>query len=322
MSNTGYIYVLINPSMAGLVKIGKTTRDPAGRARELSGATGVPSPFVVAYDAFFDDCSSAEEFVHALLEQNGYRVSSNREFFSASVSEAIKAVMEAERVLGSSHPAELGLPGDNVPSGQTPLGVMAWDETLQRAQESYRGYDRTIQDHVEASRLFKVAARLGSSVACMMLGIMSKNGEACKKDSTAAVEFFKQGLRLGDDRCWAEMAMLFLQDGHYENANKCWHNYFGSNWFREDKRTPDGYGSRRISYLVRCYISLGPTGALVDPQRVQFGSFPASFKKELSPIKQELLTEVRAALDRNIANNGLEVIASYEKLLDDLEAQI
>src|SRR5688572_6679317 len=53
----GYLYVLINPSLPGLVKIGKTNRDPEQRAAELSAATGVPTPFVLVYDAFFQNCS-------------------------------------------------------------------------------------------------------------------------------------------------------------------------------------------------------------------------------------------------------------------------
>ncbi|PIY04238.1 MAG: hypothetical protein COZ20_06175 [Gallionellales bacterium CG_4_10_14_3_um_filter_54_96] len=51
MGSSGYVYVLLNQSLPGCVKIGKTTRDTATRAAELSSATGVPTPFMVAYDA-------------------------------------------------------------------------------------------------------------------------------------------------------------------------------------------------------------------------------------------------------------------------------
>jgi hypothetical protein len=53
VNDSGFIYVLINVSMDGLVKIGKTQRDPEKRAIELSSATGVPTPFIVAFEAFF-----------------------------------------------------------------------------------------------------------------------------------------------------------------------------------------------------------------------------------------------------------------------------
>ena len=81
MREPGFVYAPINPSMSGLVKVGRTADDPAGRADELSSATGVPTAFVLAYKRFFSDSEAAERFVHAFLERRGYRVSANREFF-------------------------------------------------------------------------------------------------------------------------------------------------------------------------------------------------------------------------------------------------
>lgn len=43
----GWVYVLSNPCMPGIYKIGMTTTSPEVRARELSSATGVPAPFKV-----------------------------------------------------------------------------------------------------------------------------------------------------------------------------------------------------------------------------------------------------------------------------------
>jgi tetratricopeptide (TPR) repeat protein len=282
MSNPGYIYVLINPSMHGLVKIGKTTRDPAGRAKELSGATGVPTPFVLAYDLYFHDCSAAEEFVHALLEKKRHRISSNREFFNASLSDVIKAVTEAERVLSSSLPAveKPAVEEDNLPTARMP-----WEEVLELADDSYFGNGLTIQDYAEASRLYNQAARLGSSYACIALGNMARFGTGCKEDHAAAVEFFKQGTRLGDDRCWAEMADLFSFRGEVENAIKCWTRYFGSKGFREDKPT-DSSGFNRLWYANRYLLE------------VQMGVTPMNFKNELSTIKDELLEKATDDLNR------------------------
>ena len=94
--NGGYVYALLNSTMAGLVKIGKTEREPEERAKELSGATGIPTPFVVAYAEWFKDCSAAEDYVHTLLEQKGFRVAQNREFFCAPVKAVIEAIMKAK----------------------------------------------------------------------------------------------------------------------------------------------------------------------------------------------------------------------------------
>ncbi|MCO6413221.1 MAG: GIY-YIG nuclease family protein [Thiogranum sp.] len=84
--------------MAGLIKIGKTTRTPEERAKELSASTGVPIPFVVAFYESFRDCSLAEEYVHAMLD--GYRHSEDREFFAVELNTVTRAIMEAKQALG------------------------------------------------------------------------------------------------------------------------------------------------------------------------------------------------------------------------------
>ena len=87
------IYLLMNPSMPGLFKIGKTTRKTEQRVKELNAATGVPTTFIVVYEVFVNDCHDAEKYVHDRLNQ--YRVSSNREFFRLASSVAVDIIIEA-----------------------------------------------------------------------------------------------------------------------------------------------------------------------------------------------------------------------------------
>lgn len=94
-STQGYLYLLLNLSMPGLVKIGKTTRSAEERRRELGSATGVPTPFVIAYEMFVSDCHRAEKLIHDLLEP--YRVSESREFFRLSGSDAVDAMLQVKR---------------------------------------------------------------------------------------------------------------------------------------------------------------------------------------------------------------------------------
>ena len=91
----GFLYILSNPSMPGLVKIGLTERDPYQRALELWGPTGVPERFYV--EAFFvsDDPRRDEATLHALLDE--HRVSGDREFFRLEVQKAIDALTNALR---------------------------------------------------------------------------------------------------------------------------------------------------------------------------------------------------------------------------------
>ena len=97
-STEGYVYVMTNSSIEGQVKIGKTTRDPYERAKELSAATGVPTPFVVVFYKPFKDCSYAEKMIHRYLEKKGCRVNNNREFFSISTTEAIDVVLSMYKI--------------------------------------------------------------------------------------------------------------------------------------------------------------------------------------------------------------------------------
>ena len=48
----GYLYILSNPSMPGLLKIGLTTRPVLDRVEELNAATGVPTAFKI--EAYFE----------------------------------------------------------------------------------------------------------------------------------------------------------------------------------------------------------------------------------------------------------------------------
>ena len=72
------IYVLTNPAMPGMVKIGKTARDPEARIKELSG-TNVPVPFECYFAAQVADAEILEKKLHQLFSEN--RVNPKREFF-------------------------------------------------------------------------------------------------------------------------------------------------------------------------------------------------------------------------------------------------
>lgn len=86
----GYIYILSNPYMPGLVKIGRTERDPNERIPELSSATGVPASFVLEYSLLVPDLEMAEKEIHMAL--SGDRVDDNKEFFKLSVEKAKEVV--------------------------------------------------------------------------------------------------------------------------------------------------------------------------------------------------------------------------------------
>jgi hypothetical protein len=80
-------YVLTNPAMLGLVKIGKTTQlEVEDRMKQLF-STGVPVPFDCAFACQVKDAAEVERALHFAF--GNHRINPNREFFK----------IEAERVI-------------------------------------------------------------------------------------------------------------------------------------------------------------------------------------------------------------------------------
>lgn len=87
----GYVYVLTNPAMPGMVKIGRTTRDPVDRAKELR-STGVPTHFELFHASFVEDCEASERQIHTILAERGVRTVNDREFFEISPPDAVALI--------------------------------------------------------------------------------------------------------------------------------------------------------------------------------------------------------------------------------------
>jgi curved DNA-binding protein CbpA len=88
----GFVYILINQAMPNLVKIGQTDRTPEARAAQLSGDTGVPGRFFVAYAEELLYFVEAEKAIFRRLEQ--FRWNKKREFFEIPLKDAIQVVQE------------------------------------------------------------------------------------------------------------------------------------------------------------------------------------------------------------------------------------
>jgi len=89
------VYVLTNPAMPNLVKIGKTTQlEVDARIRQLY-STGVPFPFECAFACQVKDATEVEKALHIAFRKN--RLNPNREFFEIAPEQAI-AILKLLRV--------------------------------------------------------------------------------------------------------------------------------------------------------------------------------------------------------------------------------
>ena len=85
-----WVYILSNPTMPNMYKIGYTKNTPDERAKQISSSTGVAMPYKVEWAFHCYDGYGLEQEVHHKL--NSCRVNGNREFFEISLEEAQQIV--------------------------------------------------------------------------------------------------------------------------------------------------------------------------------------------------------------------------------------
>jgi hypothetical protein len=83
----GWVYIMSNKAMPGIVKIGYSTKDPKLRAEELSH-TGSPHPYNVEYEILIEEPFQIEQKLHKALSAQR----EGKEWFHCSVSDAIAVI--------------------------------------------------------------------------------------------------------------------------------------------------------------------------------------------------------------------------------------
>lgn len=219
--SSGYIYVLANSSMPNVVKVGKTTRDPANRAKELAGVTAVPTPFIVVYQIYVEDCDAVESAVHFALSEAGHRVSQNREFFSAPVSDVIDIIITLKAAVVSPRLQTVEDDSESaVPEHLRGLGYISeaynpnasWKSLYEQAMGYEHGWDNFFEDKQKAIALYNQAARMGCKAAFIRIGRIYEYTYGCERDSALsnAIEMYHQGAKAGNFCCYFSLAQVYL----------------------------------------------------------------------------------------------------------------
>ena len=267
----GWVYVLVNSSMPGVAKVGRTTRSAHERAAELSGVTGIATPFIVAYEHAFADCQAAEQAIHAELDSRGLRISPNREFFGGTASDIIRLVIQAG--------AEAGFAAGNPPT-QASQPAEAFLAAGDRARY---GLGTSLQDTGEAIRCYKLAAARGAIEAWARLGSIYVQLYARKRDRAGrrrAMGTLKEGVRKGDIYCYCRMADVFALEGHSENVAKAWALFFAGVADRSQECFAEACGR----YIAQC-LDLQSRPAHLPELREAAEAIVGSLLKELDLAK-------------------------------------
>ena len=290
----GYVYVLVNSSMPGLVKVGKTRRLPSERVQELSSATGVATPFVVAFEELCDDCDAVESAIHAELEERGFRQAQNREFFRATPNEVIRimlSVVERERTSSASN----GVQDTSEVSSQP------WDDLMNEADALYNGDGDTIQDVDEAIRVYKLAVRMGAPEACRSLGSIYFFVSDIGGDRREALEWFKEGAKRGAFDCYIWMARIFCEEKHFVNALKAFRKFFEE---RAEWLTKHPSGDVLYAWDIEQYIHLCLEHRL-----------PIEFPKLIGKARDNILSRVVPRLSDQLSVREREELTRVRDVL-------
>jgi hypothetical protein len=116
---TTIVYILTNPAMPGLIKIGQTDGDVEARVGQLY-TTGVPVPFNCYYACRLDAAKGWERRLHKAFEI--MRVNPKREFFEMEAEQA-KAILMRQRAIGE--PEAYSFLREQAMRRRVPVGVIA-----------------------------------------------------------------------------------------------------------------------------------------------------------------------------------------------------
>ena len=221
--STGFLYVLMNPSMPGLVKVGKTTRDPAARVSELSAATGVPTSFVLLFSQPVADCHAAEAWAHAELERRGHRPSASREFFTAPAHEAVEVVHAAKSI---SDQQTTDMTVQEVQGAPFESKLESAEALFQEGELYRNGSNDVLINGARAAKQYELAAAMDHAEAAYQAGMIFATGAGVRRNPVKAVTLHMKAAGLGFWRSHAALAVIFENAGQIHSATRRWQQLF------------------------------------------------------------------------------------------------
>jgi hypothetical protein len=166
----GWVYVMSNVAMPGILKIGFSMKDPNLRAADL-GNTGVPHPYVVEFEVLVEAPAQIEQEVHRSLAN----VRDGKEWFSVTLPEAIDAIKDivGDQILFEQFPTVIAATNR---SREKPVGPSQKEQFVE-TNSSYIEKDR-ISENLYIRQLYgglhKVVSR-GETEGSLALTSLKEN---------------------------------------------------------------------------------------------------------------------------------------------------
>lgn len=183
----GWIYVMTNPAMPDVIKIGKTSNDPDFRARQLR-ETGVPLPFEVRYSGWVSDYESVEKEIFEILSD--YRISDDREFFSCDVATAVEEIRNFDPEHETVNYYEDGDDVEDEMEDEELEDKITADQKLLINKEAKGGEaEERIQNKVNDSNLTRVEDSPSQTVPWVRISPPPRRGKGSPEEFRALVEW-------------------------------------------------------------------------------------------------------------------------------------
>ena len=259
-----YVYILINSSLPGLLKIGKTSRTPEERAAELSQNTNMPTPFMVAYEEQIPDSTTAEKFIHEELKNQGYRINDSREFFSIPLKEAIQIVS-----LVASHVREIYEDkNEELLLSEEDDSEATGEYYFSQGMNALSGRRNTLQNFGKAKEHFETAILFGNIRAYNFLASLYITGQGVPQDAETALEILLEGGEKGNRECFNSMWRIYagntvLDVFHKQNAEVCFKWFLDASDEEIDSNNFEEYLS--WGHRILCDGEYYPPGSIKFP---------------------------------------------------------
>lgn len=142
----GFVYILRNEAMPGLLKIGYSVKVPTERVAELF-TTGVPEPFKLSYYCLVDNAEKLEAQIHHNL--SGFRHRGDREFFRLELEKAVNSIASLCRPEHEWSEKQVQSKGNSFDRGQcapndATCGIKIW------SRDEREGEIKEMENFVEA----------------------------------------------------------------------------------------------------------------------------------------------------------------------------
>lgn len=212
----GWVYVMSNPAIPNVIKIGFTTKDPNERAKELG--TGAPQAYEVEYEVLVRDPKKIEKSAHKKLASKN----AGKEWFSCDVDTALSTIKDAcklEDIYLEIH-SNSKQPHNRKSRLKDHLTDKTKEEEIGQCADyleavKYDSGSGVRKNLKKAYELFSQSAEKGNIKALAALGKAHITGRGAEKDPSQAAPFLKEAAKLGN----AEAQYLLANIVHYEEVD-------------------------------------------------------------------------------------------------------